>query len=453
MSTKKRVVYATIVLLLIFCSIFIACFKIYDNTPYPQTEAYRRQMLLIDSINSLHKSYKGTDTLKVGWAKVNLLPPFTTPIAIDAHRGGNHFEGVRDSVYVRAFVFQSGDKKIAYISADLLIIPPTVSSMFDTLMAENGFNRDNIFFTATHTHSSLGAWYNSLVGEKFAGKYDERVPRHIASCIRKAILSAEKNVVPAAIGYGAFPTSKLVVNRLVGEKGRLDSMLRMVKIQQTQTGKTAAIITFAAHATVYHETMMQLSADWPGLLVKQLEDSMVVDFACFSAGAVGSHGPYQFSKNEDEQTAYMASGVLNVLKEKFNAICTEQLYTSLKMTRMQLYLREPNLRIGAKAALHPWIFRKLFGNESVFLLKFSLGEVEFIGVPCDFSGELMHEIDSVALKNNKSVLLTGFNGGYMGYVTHDRWNYLNEYETKTMNWFGPGSGSYIQYIISKLVAE
>ncbi|MCW5908203.1 MAG: neutral/alkaline non-lysosomal ceramidase N-terminal domain-containing protein [Chitinophagales bacterium] len=440
-------------MLLFFCSLFIASFKIYDNTPYVQTEAYRRQMLLMDSICNMHESYNNSDLLKVGWAKVNLLPPFTTPIAIDAHRGGKHFNGVHDSIYVRAFVFKSGSKKVAYISADLLIIPSTVSSMFDTLMDENGFNRENIFFTATHTHSSIGAWYNSLIGEKFAGKYDERVPLHIASCIREAILQAEANVEPSETGYGTFPTSKLVINRLVGEKGSVDSMLRVFKIKQTQTGKTAAIITFAAHATVYHENMMQLSADWPGLLVKQLEDSLLVDFACFSAGAVGSHGPCLVSENENEQIVYMATGVRKVLEESFTAIRCEPLHTSLKMNRMQLYLREPNLRIGAKTALRPWVFKKLFGNESVFLLNFTLNNVAFVGTPCDFSGELMYEIDSAAMKTNKSVMLTGFNGGYMGYVTHDRWNQLNEYETRTMNWFGPESGSYLQHTINRLVAE
>jgi hypothetical protein len=44
------------------------------------------------------------------------------------------------------------------------------------------------------------------VGEIFAGKYDARVPVHIADCISKAILQAEKNCQPAKIGYGEFAT-------------------------------------------------------------------------------------------------------------------------------------------------------------------------------------------------------------------------------------------------------
>jgi len=41
-----------------------------------------------------------------------------------------------------------------------------------------------------------------------------------------------------------------VFNRLVGEKGKVDSMLRIVKIEQ-DGGAKAAVITFAAHCTVF----------------------------------------------------------------------------------------------------------------------------------------------------------------------------------------------------------
>ena len=80
-----------------------------------------------------------TDTLMVGWSAVNLRPSFTTPIAIDAERGGKHFEGVHDSIYARAFVFKQRSKKVAYVTADLLIIPPTVTAILDTLLRQKGY--------------------------------------------------------------------------------------------------------------------------------------------------------------------------------------------------------------------------------------------------------------------------------------------------------------------------
>lgn len=434
----------------------LVCFKLYDTIPYSETGAWKKQQAALNSGPVSEETSTLNDTLQVGWAKVNLLPPFTTPIAIDAHRHGKHFQGVHDSIYVRAFVFKQGGKKIAYIAADLLIIPPNVRNAFDTLMKQEGFDNDNIFFTATHTHSSIGAWYNSVVGEIFAGKYDERVPAHIAACIKQAILLAEENTEPAEVGYGAFPTSKLVFNRLVGEEGRVDSMLRVVKFRKLISGKTAALITFSAHATVYHQSMMQICGDWPNQLKQQLEESGLIDFACFSAGAVGSHGPCEVSKEQEVQAAYIVKGVRQVLEANFPAISAKVLLSDsfpLKMRQMQLFLREPNLRLNSVFSVRPWLFRKLLGNEKVYVSQLSIGNIRFLGTPCDFSGELTAEIDSVAHQYGLNAAITSFNGGYIGYVTNDRWSNLNKYETRTMNWFGPQTGSYLQQILIQSISN
>jgi hypothetical protein len=456
MKAHHIAVYGSGLLLVTLILFFFVCFKLYDTTPYPKTEAWKKQQEALRAIHSIKETSSACDTLQIGWAKVNLLPFFTTPIAIDAHRHGKHFEGVHDSIYVRAFVFKSGNRKVAYIAADLLIIPPNVRNAFDTLMKKEGFDNDNIFFTATHTHSSIGSWYNSLVGEIFAGKYDERVPAHIAACIREAIRLAEQNTEPAEVGYGVFPTTKLVFNRLIGQEGRVDSLLRIVKFRKLRTGKTAALLTFSAHATVYHESMMQICGDWPNQLKQQLEEFGMVDFACFSAGAVGSHGPYEVSKLQEVEAAYIVNGVRSVFESNFNNISIKVLVSDsfpLKMMRMQLFLREPNLRLNSVFSIRSWLFRKLFGNERVYLTQLCVGNIRFLGTPCDFSGELTAEIDLEAAKNGLNAVVTSFNGGYIGYVTNDKWNHLNRYETKTMNWFGPQTGSYMQQIMIQFMSN
>src|SRR5688572_4309279 len=162
----KKILWFLFITLFVFLLAAVFCFKPLDTTPYQQTEFYKKEIAAIESVSQLRNSHSEirNDTIEVGWSRINLLPPFSTPIAIDAHRGGKHFEGVHDSIYVRAFVFKQGEKKIAYISADLLIIPPSVSKMFDTLLRKEGYDASNIFFTATHTHTSIGAWYDSYVG-------------------------------------------------------------------------------------------------------------------------------------------------------------------------------------------------------------------------------------------------------------------------------------------------
>ena len=431
------------------------CFKPLDTKPYGQTEFYKKELEAIEEIGN-QKSEIGN--IEVGWSRINLLPPFTTPIAIDAHRGGKHFEGMHDSIYVRAFVFKQGEKKIAYISADLLIIPPSVTKLFDTILQKQGFDQSNIFFTATHTHTSIGAWYDSYVGEIFAGKYDARVPQFIAATISKAIADAEKNCASAKIGYGEFATHKLVFNRLVKQMahlpeslGEVDSLLRVVKVEK-ETGERAAIITFAAHNTVFHENLMSLSADWCGLMMHELNASGKMDFASFSAGAVGSMGPYEFTKEQEAEAKYMASGVSEIVLQNFDSIKTEPV-ASMNMIHMPLYLREPNLRVSENIVVSPWLFKKLFGDEKTFINTFQIGHIFFAGMPCDFSGELVNEIDSAADAKNLKLLVTSFNGGYIGYITDSRRYPLNTYETRTMGWFGYGNGDYLSELVMRVMGK
>ena len=442
-------------LLSIFAILIIAatvCLKPLDTIPYQQTDFYKREMdslaALPDDIATINNPHS---ELQVGWSRVNLLPSFTTPIAIDDKRGGKHFEGVHDSIYVRAFVFKQGNKKIAYISVDLLIIPPIVTDLFDTLLAKEGFDTKNIYFTATHTHTSIGAWHDSYVGVRFAGKFDPRVPPHIARCIAEAIIAAEKNCSPAKVGYTEIPTSKLVFNRLVKEKGKVDSLLRIVKIEKT-SGEKAAIITFAAHCTVFHRNMMQITGDWGGIMMNQLNASGKMDFASFSAGAVGSHGPYEISKDQEKESQYMADHTAAIVLAAFDSIPIKDV-SHINMQHVPLYLREPDMRVTQKIAVRPWLFKKLFGDEKVYLNTFQIGDIFLVGTPCDFSGELIAPLDSAAKLKNLHLLVTSFNGGYMGYVTDTKWYEMNTYETRIMGWFGPGNGDYFSEVIRKLIAK
>ena len=438
-----RIFAALLVVLIVIAGVLFARL---DQTPYRQTSFYKNEMATIDTISGVQA---GADTFYAGWSRVNLQPPFTTPIAIDAHRGGKHYQGIHDSIYVRAFVFKCGEQKVAYVSADLLIIPPAVSCMLDTALKPLGYSNATIYYTATHTHSSLGAWQNSWVGEKFAGKFDERVPKHLAACFTEAIRQAEANCQPAEVGFKEIPTTKLVFNRLVGDSGTVDSLLRVIRIKQ-QGGAQAAIVTFAAHATVYHEKMMELSGDWPAEMMQHINKDGRIGFVSFSAGAVGSQGPFPYSKDQAEEVNYMAGNVAQLVLDGFDSIPTVPI-TTLRMVHLPLYLRQPNLRIIGNWVVRPWLFHRLFGDAPVFVNYLQLGDLTFVGMPCDFSGELVDEISSTATLTNAHLVPTSFNGGYIGYITCDSWYELNTYETRTMGWFGPGNGAYLSEIAERLL--
>lgn len=321
-----------------------------------------------------------------------------------------------------------------------------VLPIVDSLLKKEGFSQQNIFYTTTHSHSSIGGWHPTLVGEIFAGKFDQRVINHIADCISKSIIKASSDLKLTEVSFQEIAAPEFVYNRLVGDKGQVDDKIRLIHLNRSDSSK-AIIATYAAHATCLHKGTMELSGDWPSALRDSMERKNAGLFFCFSAGAVGSMGPVIHSQNKWESIHFLAHGIARKLVE--NATLSPAFKSvDLKMWHQPLYVREPNLRISNYFVLRPWLFYKLFGNEKTYLNVLKIGEVVFCGTPCDFSGELNKEICNYEKINNRNLVVTSFNGGYIGYVTKPKWYQLDTYETRTMGWVGHDIGAYFEDIIS-----
>jgi len=446
----RLIFYTFLVITSMMMVIGFVFFKPLDTKPYYKSDYFIRTYKAIES-NTKFDELVAKDTIEAGWAKCSLLPPFGTPIAIDANRGGKYFDGVHDSIYVRTFVFKQGKKKIAYVSLDLLIVPPIVTSMMDTLLAKQGFSLQNIYLTATHTHCSIGAWHDSFIGELFAGKFDARVPPFVAGAIAKSILDAEKKVSKVKIGYKAVQTHKLVYNRLLENGGEVDSNMRIIKLEK-ENGERACLITFTAHATCLHDRVMKISGDWPGTMVRRIDSSGKSNFTCFSAGSVGSHGPFKCKKDKWDELDYISNAATAVVYKNLDSISTKYA-TTLTMIHQPIELRQPNYRINSFLVLRPYWFLKFFGQQKNFINILQIGDLVFAGMPCDFSGEMNEVLDEQASIQHKKLLVTSFNGCFIGYITDDRRYHMNTYETRTMNWYGPGNGAYFTELIMKMMAR
>src|SRR5690606_31150123 len=109
-------------------------------------------------------------------------------------------------------------------------------------------------------------------------------------------------------------------------------------------------------------------------------------------------------------------------------------------------LREPTPRISMDLGLRSWVFRGMFGDYEPNIKVLRIGNILMIGMPADFSGELIPELDAYAKNKGFDLIVTSFNGGYIGYVTHDKYYNRDLYETVIMNWYGPYNGAYTQEI-------
>ena len=419
-----------------------------DDTLLEESPYFKTAEIIIDSLDATFQ-INNAKYFKAGWAKTNITPSYKLPLAGYGARNGVYVSEVHDSVWVRGFVFDDGFKKYAIITLDALIVPPAVTKKLQFLLPEMGYDLSRIYMSATHTHCSVGGWANSWIGHQFAGEFNQQIVNDLTNSIIITIKKAEKELSHAKIGFGSYNAEKLVRNRLVGNKGTTDPCFRIIKIQK-EDGSIGLITSFAAHATVFSHRQMKYSRDYPGALVDSLEEIDNIKIAAFCAGAVGSHSPNINGSDNYERISNLSSELFTLANENINSIQIKSI-NSMGSLLFDIPLREAHLRISTKLRIRPWVFNKITEQSKAYLSLLKIGDIILVGTPCDFSGELINDIESKANRFNHNIMVTSFNGGYIGYITNDKWYDLKEYETFTMNWFGPYNGSYFVHLINNLM--
>nr|WP_293845865.1 neutral/alkaline non-lysosomal ceramidase N-terminal domain-containing protein [uncultured Arsenicibacter sp.] len=439
-----KILLGLIALILLFA---VANIVPVDNTPYQQTDFYKETG---NRLAALTRPAPAQAPIQAGWARENLTPSFTTPTGGYGARRGKQWTEVHDSVYVKAVVLDNGSSRVALVALDLLITPPTVAEALKKRLPEIGFRWENVFTGAIHSHNTIGAWAPGLVGGLIAGEYDERVVPLITDRILKAIDRAQKQLAPVTIGYTQADGKSLVYNRLL-ENGPVFGDIQLLKLQKA-SGESAVVCTYGGHATVIDMKQYQyLSRDYPGALVDKLEQE-TGSFTLFLAGAVGSTGP---KIDGPDRLAAMTQYADSLSRRIVPALKSLKPVadSSLGMLTLPLTLRDPHVRISDGLRVRPWIFHAVYGDYPSELKALRIGKTVFVGTPCDFSGMLVPALQPVARQKALNLVVTSFNGGYIGYITPDQYYHLGRYETNDMNWFGPQNGDYFVEMMSGLIRK
>src|ERR1035438_7192488 len=278
----------------------ILCLDGVDSRPYFREAYYAQTTAQLRASATTNQLADGE--LAAGFGRARLSPTVKVPQDVPAEgrfrslplagygsRHGKPANGVHDDIYIKAVAFKVGGRVGVMVGADALIIPREVADMAAARLEELGLSREQIYLSATHTHSSLGAWGEGMVEEAFAGGFQREVRVWFSDCIVAAVRDAIGDLKPAQFGHGRFASSEFIRNRLVGGLGKVDPEFSFAVVKQN-TGKLAVLGVYGAHATVLGSDMMDFSADYPGCWERAVEQA-TGGMAVFLAGGVGSHSP------------------------------------------------------------------------------------------------------------------------------------------------------------------
>ena len=421
-----------------------------DHSPYFKSNYYQKTSSRLDSLTK--KRTLSNDFVEAGFSKVSITPSvgyskdslavgqfIEAPLAGFGARKGKSATGTHDSIFVKAAAIKVGTQLVVIVGADLLIMPPNIIDEVTLVLEKKGIPRSQVFYSASHTHSSIGGWGPGFIGEQFAGKANPHVNQWLVQQIAQAVTMAIADLKPARIGNGYFNAAPYTRNRLVGESGTKNNDFNFISIQQKE-GRKAVVGSFGAHATTIGADNMQFSADYPGYWQRKMEQGSV-DLAIFCGGSVGSQSPsgegkgFEKPKKIGESLADSLEIHLGKLEHK----------DKIDMSTMSLKMDLPdyNIRLTTKLHFSTWLSKKLMPlPENVYLQVIKIGNLIWMTTPCDFSGEFARQLKDALAIRGFNANVTSFNGSYVGYIIPGKYFYLDAYEPKTMGWFGPNMGEY-----------
>ena len=449
MKILRRFLRVLVFVISLVVSLLIISVKPIDYSPIDSQEFYFKTFEELNKGPSPTISYGGS--VKVGWSKKTLVYPNRLPLAGYGARLGAEYKSIHDSTWVRVMSFDNGRETFLFISVDLLIFPATVRDKLYQQLSKIGIRSNQVYLTATHSHSSSGAWEMGLFGSVMAGRFEEKVVQFIANQTMKGVQEALNNQTRSRLGYGESYVRELVENRLVPlGTGVVDPFLRVLKVERSAE-QMGALFTFSAHANCLFHDFKKLSGDYPSYFNRLNCQSNELDMSMFSAGAVASMRPdHPPGTRGLVKMNYVAENLSKRALAFLDSVETDSMIR-LGGNETTIFLPQPCLRVSQNWCLRPWVFKWLMGEPKATIKSLLIGKTLYLGLPCDFSGELMGELSNYAVSKGLNLVINSFNGNYIGYVTRDDRYHLNKYETRMMNWFGPGMGGYFSEVIKRTI--
>lgn len=374
------------------------------------------------------------------------LPP-RVPLAGYSRRGGASATGVHDPVSVRAVVFEESGRTTALVSCDLLVIDERLAAAARRRLAEDGLGHVLLWLAATHTHSGPGAYGRRFLEKISMGHYDPRARAAILGAISRAVAGARRDLAPlSGAAYGVRQTEGLVQNRMDPAGPVARHLTLHALYHQGSATPFAVIAAFAAHPTTLGADNRKISADYPGVLAREVERRVPGAVCLFLAGAVADQAPVKQSDGFEaaERLGHaLADAAVNWLSD-----AQVRPVHAVSAAVEVMKLDAPRVMVG-RTHLPRWLGRLLVDDDaSLSLLR--VGGTVYVGAPCDVAAALGRRLEEAARAQGAQPVVAGFVNDYIGYCLPEDAAQQPSYEA-SMSFNGPRTGERVIHRLIELL--
>ena len=236
------------------------------------------------------------NALQVGFSRVNINPPMG--IYVGGYYIPRFADGILDNLEVNALAIKSNDITQLLINVDVEGIIQEISATYRNLVSEaTSVSKNNIMISCTHTHT--GPEVNERDDDPLVVEYR----KFLGMKIRDAAVFAIEDLRNAKMGYGKGKAENVAFVRrfimkdgstrtnpgvnnpdIVCPVGDIDDSVNVIRFDR-DSADSIVFVNFANHPDVVGGC--KISADWPGLLRKNVEKILDGTKCIFFNGAQG----------------------------------------------------------------------------------------------------------------------------------------------------------------------
>ncbi len=345
-----------------------------------------------------------------------------TPVPPNHVRLAGYPQSIRKSVGIDgdlmgfAWVVRAGNgPACAVMGADLLMVTPALADTVATeVLALADIPRERVVFTASHTHSAVGSYGQTLAESLILGASETGL-NTLAWKWAPTAWGVARDTRSAALHVSQQHQPLLITNRLV-PNGPVDDTVDVIQLD-VQAEEPAVMVFFGAHPTS-EARRDWMSADYPGPMRDEVR-SHVGAFVSFAAGATGSMG---VRSPLGERTPLnvgrvLATTVMRGVEPRNRTQDVIQHEARVACGRAALPL--PPLRVGTGGgwALTTLVSELILDSPGPFHISALLvGQWLLVSMPGELSGEVTPALRAAARARGYALTIASFSGEYAGYL-------------------------------------
>jgi hypothetical protein len=234
--------------------------------------------------------------LQAGAAAVCITPPVGVALAGYSGRAGNS-TGIHDDLYGKALVLDDGQSPLAIVTLDLIGLDDQAVQQIRARVAEQtGIPAAHVMVAASHTHSGpMPAVAENPYQRPRLSSWtpDEDWTRTLLKSLSGAVAAAWHRRQPAKMGIGGGELHGLAYNRRRFDSGGMptDPSVGVLLVTDADDRPLAVLYSYACHPVTLRESNLLISADYPGVASRLIEQTFPGAVALFANGCCGDQDP------------------------------------------------------------------------------------------------------------------------------------------------------------------